>query len=138
MALMTAAPSINQSPKLGAANPLFETSSKTPTIAVTAVTKNGVGSQFLEAIDSKIGVRTMHKLMIKPALVAEVRDTPDVSKKRMSAWTEPKPMPSKASGRVIGVRFIVQIANTAIEVMENRIASRANTEVCSVSTLAAR
>jgi hypothetical protein len=36
-------------------------------------------------MDSRIGVKIMAKLMIKPAFVAEVFETPVVSKKRMSA-----------------------------------------------------
>lgn len=84
MALTTAAANISQSPTLGAANPLSETSSATPTTAVTAVTKKDRGNQFFEATDSKIGVRTMHKLMIRPAFVAEVRATPDVSKRELA------------------------------------------------------
>ena len=74
-----AAANINQSPIPGAAKPLSDTSRATPTTATTVATKNDRGSQFLDAIDSRIGVKIIAKLMINPAFVAEVCETPDVS-----------------------------------------------------------
>ena len=77
---MTATPKSSQSPIEGAESPLSETSRATPKTAIVVATKKDRGNHFLEASDSKIGVKIIDRLTIKPTFVAEVRVTPEVSR----------------------------------------------------------
>ena len=52
---------------------------------MTAAMKNGRGSQSRDAIDSRIGVKMMVTLMMRPAFVADVTATPAVSSSRIAA-----------------------------------------------------
>jgi hypothetical protein len=95
-----AAASINPSPQVGARNPCPDTSRPTPTTARAAATKNGAGSHVrLHAFDST-GVRTTVRLMIRPAFVAEVWATPNISRVSTAACVHPSTTPARTSNRV--------------------------------------
>lgn len=71
-----AAPSISRSPPDGAVNPAPCVSSATPATDRPAAARNAPGSRTPRAQLSASGVNTMVRLMIRPALVAEVCTTP--------------------------------------------------------------
>jgi hypothetical protein len=99
----TAAVSISPSPHPGARTPSPETSSPTPTTATAVAAKNGAGSAVRLHAPSSSGVNTTVRLMIRPALVAEVPATPKVSSVRTATWVHPSRTPT-ASSLPCGVR----------------------------------
>lgn len=85
----TAARMTRASPSVGVRKPPPETSSATPTTAATAATKYERGSHDRDAMLSSTGVKTRARLMSSPALVAEVRCTPAVSRAMIAACEQP-------------------------------------------------
>ena len=95
-----AAASISPSPQVGAWKPCPETSRPTPTTASAAATKNGPGSHVRLHALASTGVNTTVRLMISPALVAEVCATPNVSSVSTAACVHPSTVPDRTSSRV--------------------------------------
>jgi hypothetical protein len=89
-------------------------------------------------MDSKIGVKIIARLIMSPALVAEVFETPEVSQKRMSPCEVPRPIPRRTSGRVNRSRLIDQIRAIARDVEIKRRLNTVRTGACSVRVFAER
>ena len=88
---------LRSAPVLPAPLPVMR--SARPTTTMTVAMKNGAGSQFLRQTLSRIGVKMMAKLMMRPAFVAEVNCTPEVSSESTVTCPSPKPTLMKISLR---------------------------------------
>ena len=85
-----------------------------------------------------IGVKMIARLMIKPALVAEVIEIPKVSMISTEATERPKTLPANHSARVMFSRLRLQITTMTIVASKKRSANNAGIELCGVRFLAAR
>ncbi|KIC60103.1 hypothetical protein RM52_01460 [Microbacterium hominis] len=135
----TAAAMTSRSPAVGVRMPSPETSSATPTTAATAAAKYELGSHTRDARPSSAGVMTRARLMSRPALVAEVRLTPQVSRPMIVACVPPSATPMsrpRPRGRRWRVRAHSRAAPPAAT--RKRSALAAATPVTSMRSLATR